>query len=129
MAIASKINGEWLIGESIAIDRYSVEGTIEEVKANLDRIRLNAVAMGMWGEGYLDISLTDTFYGDVELDIAYRFNRTENEEERARRAEVERREREAAKAKRKAAAERKKIKTDPEYAEFLRLKEKFGEVK
>lgn len=127
MAIASKINGEWLIGESIAIDRYSMEGTIEEVKDNLDRVRLDAVAKGMWGEGYVDISVSRGYYGDdYDLEIVYRFNRTETAEERARREDLKRYDREAARIKRKAAAEKKKLKNDPEYAEFERLKAKFG---
>ena len=127
MAIASKINGEWLIGESIAIDRYSMEGTIEEVKANLDRVRLDAVAMGMRGEGYVDMSVSRGYYDDdYDLEIVYRFNRLETDVERARREDLERRDREAAKAKRKAAAEKKRLKDDPEFAEFERLKAKFG---
>jgi hypothetical protein len=81
----------------------------------------------MTSEGYVDISVSRGYYGDdYDMEIVYRFNRTETAGERARREELERYDREAAKAKRRAAAERKRLKEDPEFAEFERLKAKFG---
>jgi len=109
------------------VNRYDFEGTVEKIKANLDRVREEAVALGMTSEGYVDMSVSRGYYGDdYDLEIVYRFNRSETEEERARREDLERRDREAAKAKRKAAAEKKRLKDDPEYVEFERLKAKFG---
>jgi hypothetical protein len=120
-------NGEWTVRAELVVNRYDFEGTIEQIKAKLDRVREEAVALGMTGEGYVDMLVNREYYGDdYNLEIVYRFNRTETEEERARREDLERRDREAAKAKRKAAAEKKRLKDDPEYAEFERLKAKFG---
>lgn len=120
-------NGEWTVGAELPVDRYNFEGTIESIKANLDRVREEAVALGMTGEGYVDISVTRGYYGDdYDMEIVYRFNRLETAGERARREDLERRDREAAKAKRRAAAEKKRLKEDPEFAEFERLKAKFG---
>lgn len=120
-------NGEWTVRAELAVNRYDFEGTVEQIKANLDAVRNKAVAFGMTGEGYVDISVTRGYYGDdYDLEIVYRFNRSETEEERARREDLERRDREAAKAKRKAAAEKKRLKEDPEFAEFERLRAKFG---
>ena len=120
-------NGEWTVGAELVVDRYNFEGTIEQIKAKLDTVREEALALGMRGEGYVDMSASRGYYGDdYDLEIVYRFNRLETEEERARREDLERRDREAAKAKRRAAAEKKRLKEDPEYAEFERLKAKFG---
>ncbi len=120
-------NGEWTVRAELAVNRYDFEGTVEKIKANLDRVCEEAVALGMTSEGYVDMSVSRGYYGDdYDLEIVYRFNRSETEEERARREDLERRDREAAKAKRKAAAEKKRLKDDPEYVEFERLKAKFG---
>jgi hypothetical protein len=120
-------NGEWTVGAELPVDRYNFEGTVESIKANLDRVREEAVALGMTSEGYVDISVSRGYYGDdYDMEIVYRFNRTETAGERARREELERYDREAAKAKRRAAAEKKRLKADPEFAEFERLKAKFG---
>lgn len=120
-------NGEWTVGAELPVDRYNFEGTVEQIKANLDRVREEALALGMTSEGYVDISVSRGYYGDdYDMEIVYRFNRTETAGERARREELERYDREAAKAKRRAAAERKRLKEDPEFAEFERLKAKFG---
>ena len=120
-------NGEWTVSAELVVNRYDFEGTIEQIKANLDRVREEALALGMTGEGYIDMLVNRSYYGDdYDLEIVYRFNRLETDEERARREDLERRDREAAKAKRRAAAEKKRLKEDPEYAEFERLKAKFG---
>lgn len=120
-------NGEWTVSAELVVNRYDFEGTIEQIKAKLDAVREEAVALGMTGEGYVDMSVSRGYYGDdYDLEIVYRFNRLETDVERARREDLERRDREAAKAKRKAAAEKKRLKGDPEYAEFERLKAKFG---
>ena len=120
-------NGEWTVGAELAVNRYDFEGTVEQIKANLDAVRNKALTMGMLGEGYVDISVTRGYYGDdYDMEIVYRFNRLETAGERARREDLERRDREAAKAKRRAAAEKKRLKEDPEFAEFERLKAKFG---
>lgn len=120
-------NGEWTVGAELVVDRYNFEGTIEQIKAKLDTVREEALALGMRGEGYVDMSVSRGYYDDdYDLEIVYRFNRLETDVERARREDLERRDREAAKAKRKAAAEKKRLKDDPEFAEFERLKAKFG---
>jgi hypothetical protein len=120
-------NGEWTVRAELVVNRYDFEGTIEQIKAKLDAVREEALALGMTGEGYVDMSVSRGYYGDdYDLEIVYRFNRSETEEERARREELERYDREAAKAKRRAAAEKKRLKEDPEFAEFERLKAKFG---
>jgi len=52
----------------------------------------------------------------------------EDAKEKATREKAETKAKEAAAAKRKANAEAKKLKDDLDYAEFLRLKEKFKEL-
>lgn len=119
-------NGEWTVHCELTVSRYDLEGSIESIKTNLDAVREQAVAMGMKGEGSVDISVTRGYYDDYDMEIVYHFNRSETDKERAKREDLERSDREAAKAKRKAAAEKRKLKADPEYAEFERLKAKFG---
>lgn len=128
MGVAYKNNdGEWVVSEKIDISRYDLEGSIESIKAALDAVRDRAVAMGMANEGSVDISVQRGYYGDdYELVIEYLFSRYENDRERETRLANEAKLKAAAKAKRKAAAERKKLMADPEYAEFERLKAKFG---
>lgn len=120
-------NGEWIVREELAVERYNFEGTVEQIKANLDAVRDKALTMGMTGEGYVDISVTRGYYGDdYDLDIVYRFNRLETDVERCDREALGARLKAEAKAKRMRAVEAKKLKEDPEYAEFERLKAKFG---
>lgn len=109
-------------------DRYSFEGTAENVKNYIDSVVANAKDKGMVNEGYFDINMTSGQFDRYELKIIYEFERVENEKERANREVAEAKVKAAASAKRKAAAEKKKLKADAEYAEFLRLKQKFGEL-
>ena len=51
-------NGVWVVRSELAVNRYDFEGTVEQIKANLDAVRNKAVAFGMTGEGYVDISVT-----------------------------------------------------------------------
>ena len=120
-------NGVWVVRSELAVNRYDFEGTVEQIKANLDDVRNKALTMGMIGEGHVDISVTRGYYGDdYDLDIVYTFNRLETDVERADREALGARLKAEAKAKRMLAVEAKKLKEDPEYAEFERLKAKFG---
>lgn len=120
-------NGVWVVRSELAVNRYDFEGTVEQIKANLDAVRNKALTMGMLGEGYVDISVTRGYYSDdYDLDIMYRFNRLETDVERADREALGARLKAESKAKRQMAAAAKKLKDDPEYAEFERLKAKFG---
>lgn len=127
MAIARKdSDGEWVVSSELTISRYDLEGTIDSVKTALDTVRNQAVAMGMKGEGSVDISVTNGWYDSYELEVRYYFDRYEYPAETEQREAAEAKLKEEAKAKRRAAAEKRKLKADPEYVEFERLKAKFG---
>lgn len=127
MALAHRDrDGEWIVPCELTIGRYDFEGSIESIKTALDTVRDKAVALGMKGEGSVDISVTDGFYDGYELEIRYHFSRYETDQERERREANEARLKDEAKAKRRAAAQLRKMRDDPEFAEFERLKAKFG---
>jgi hypothetical protein len=118
--------GIYVNWDKITCNRYSFEGTAEDVKTYIDEVVKAAEAKGMVSEGRFDISTTRGYYDDDwETNIVYEFEREETEKEKATREKAEAKRKEAAAAKRKEKAEAKKLKADAEYAEFLRLKEKF----
>lgn len=120
-------DGIYVNDDTIICDRYSFEATAESVKAYIDNVVEIAKIKGMVGEGNFDFEVSRGYYGDdYELVISYEFERVENEKEKAAREKVEAKRKAAAAEKRRIAAEEKKLKADAEYAEFLRLKEKFG---
>ena len=120
-------NGIYVVNDKFTVNRYGLEGTIDNVIKELESVRKMAVDMGMVGEGSLDISTESVYFSsDYETVITYYFTRTENDKEKLIREETEAKLKNEAAKKRKVAAEKKKLKDDAEYAEFLRLKEKFG---
>jgi hypothetical protein len=120
-------DGEWVVAERIKMSRYDLEGSVDSIKAALDEVRDRATAMGMVGEGSVDITLNRGFYSDdYEMEVEYFFTRYEYPAEMEKRLEREAKDKAAAAAKRKEAAQKRKLKNDPEYAEFERLKAKFG---
>lgn len=126
--MARKENGIYIVSDKLFVERYNMEGNIGSVIEELESIREIAVGMGMVGEGDLDFSLERDGYEENEcmIVITYYFNRVENENEKTIREKVEAKLKAEAAMKRKVVAEKKKLKADAEYAEFLRLKEKFG---
>jgi len=123
---ARKENGIYVVRETIEVSRYEFDGTAEDLKRNIDLIVEKANAKGMINEGRFDFDLERGYYADdYEIKVTYDFDRVENEKEKAKREDAEAKMKEAASKKRKAAAEARKLKKDAEYAEFLRLKEKF----
>jgi hypothetical protein len=130
MGMARNVEGEWLVRDEFEVSRYDFEGTAAEIKANIDLVVDKARAKGMVDEGTFDMTTVRGGYydDDYELKITYYFDRTETDKEKAAREKAEAKRKEDAAAKRKAAAEKKKLKKDAEYVEFLRLKEKFGEL-
>lgn len=129
MGMARNVEGEWLVRDEFEVSRYEFEGTAAEIKANIDLVVEKARAKGMVDEGTFDMTTVRGYYDDdYELKITYYFDRTETDKEKAAREKAEAKRKEDAAAKRKAAAEKKKLKKDAEYVEFLRLKEKFGEL-
>ena len=127
MALAHKDrDGEWVVPTELTIDRYDLEGSIDSIKTALDGVRAQAVAMGMKGEGSVDLSVFESRYDGYELEVRYYFSRYETDAERAKREAAEAKLKDEAREKRKAAAQLRKMKNDPEYAEFERLKAKFG---
>jgi hypothetical protein len=126
---ARKENGIYVVRETMEVNRYEFDGTADDLKRNIDLIVEKARAKGMVGEGRFDLDLERGYYSDdYEIKVTYDFDRVENEKEKAKREDAEAKMKEAASAKRKAAAEARKLKKDAEYAEYLRLKEKFKEV-
>lgn len=123
--VARKENGLYVVSDSFDVNRYDFDGTADQLKANIDLVVEKARDMGMVGQGTFDMEVGGDYY-DGELRIKYYFTRVENDKERAMREDVEAKVKAEKSAKRKAAAEKKKLKADAEYAEFLRLKEKFG---
>lgn len=123
--VARKENGLYVVSDSFDVDRYDFDGTADQLKANIDLVVEKARAMGMVGQGTFDIEINH-YYHDPEITVKYYFTRVENDKERAMRENVEAKVKAEKSAKRKAAAEKKKLKADAEYVEFLRLKEKFG---
>lgn len=138
--VARKENGIYVVSESFEVDRDDFYGTADQLKASIDLVVEKARAMGMVGEGTFDMGVERDYpyfgQNSYELRIIYYFTRVENDKERATREAAEAKVKAAAEAKvkaavsakRKAAAEKKKLKDDAEYAEFLRLKERFGVV-
>jgi hypothetical protein len=121
-------DGIYVNYDKISCDRYSFEGTAEKMKDYIDSVVKAAEDKGMVGEGTFDFAMSRGYYDDYELVITYEFDRVETEKEKEKREKAEVKRKEAAAAKRKATAEKKKLKADAEYAEFLRLKEKFKEL-
>jgi hypothetical protein len=128
MGWARLVDGKWLVHESFEVSRYDFEGTADEIKANIDLVVEKARVNGMVGDGRVEMSTVREYYDDYCINISYEYDRSENDKERAKREAEQEKEKEAAAKKRKAAAEKKKLKADSEYNEFLRLKEKFGEL-
>lgn len=122
-----KGNGIWVVCDRFNVNRDDFEGTPDRVKANIDLVVEKARKLGMVSEGCFDISIRSE-YGYEEVELEFVFERTETDRERAAREKAEAEEKAAAAAKRKSAAEKRKLKADAEYAEFLRLKEKFKGV-
>jgi hypothetical protein len=126
--VARKENGIYVVSDSVAVNRYDFDGTADQLKANIDLVVEKARAMGMVGQGTFDMEVGSDYYDSYELRIKYYFTRAENDRERATRESAEAKVKAEKSAKRKAAAEKKRLKADSEYAEFLRLKEKFGDL-
>lgn len=122
------VDGQWLVRESFEVSRYDFEGTADEIKTNIDLVVEKARVNGMVGDGRFDMSTVREYYDDYCIEITYEYDRSENDNERAKREAEQEKEKAAAAKKRKAAAARRKLKTDAEYAEFIRLKEKFGDL-
>lgn len=122
-------NGIYVVRDEFEVNRYDFDGTADQLKANIDLVVEKARVKGMVGDGTFDFGLERGYYDDdYELKVTYYFDRTETEREKAAREKVEAKLKEESTKKRKATAEKKKLKADAEYAEFLRLKEKFKSV-
>ena len=119
MPVARKIDGQWLVADSITLDRYDFEGSAESLKATIDDVVDRARMMGMVDDGRFDVSIFRYSYDESGLDIKYYFDRVESDLERSDREEA------TALAKKQKAL-KKRMETDTEYAEFLRLQAKFG---
>lgn len=129
MAIARKNKfGIWVVEDSINVDRYDLQGSITDIVARLELLKSEAETKGMFEEGHIDMYLTDTYYDSKELIINYYFGRVETDKEKTSREQVESKLKAEAAAIRKKKAEKKKLKSDTEFAEYERLKAKFGDL-
>ena len=128
MGMARKVEGEWLVRDEFEVSRYDFEGTADEVKACIDLVVEKARAKGMVGEGRFDMTTVREYYDDYDIKLTYYFDRMETEKEKASREKAEAKRKADAAAKRKADAEKRKLKKDAEYAEYERLKAKFGDI-
>jgi hypothetical protein len=121
--------GLWVVLDSIDVDRGCLEGNIPDIIGRLELLKSEAESKGMVDdEGYIDICLQDTYYDDKELEIKYYFDRVETDKEKDAREKVEAKVKADAAADRKKKAEQKKLKADAEFAEYERLKAKFGDL-
>ena len=116
-----KENGIYVVREIMEVNRYDFDGSAEDLKRNIDLIVDSARAKGMIGEGRFDFDRG--YYDDIK--VTYDFDRVENDKEKTAREKLEAKSKIEAANKRKKSAEARKLKKDAEYAEFLRLKEKF----
>jgi hypothetical protein len=129
MGMARKVEGEWLVRDEFEVNRYEFEGTAAEIKANIDLVVEKARAKGMVDEGTFDMTNVRGYYDDdYEIKMTYSFERTETDKEKAAREKAEAKAKADAAAARKKKAEQKKLKTDAEFAEYERLKAKFGDL-
>lgn len=124
---ARKENGIYVVRETMEVNRYDFDGTADALMDTIDLVVEKARAKGMVGDGYFDFDV-ERDYDYCVLNITYNFDRTETDRERTARERAEAKLKEDAANKRKKAAEARKLKKDAEYAEFLRLKEKFGDI-
>jgi phosphoribosylaminoimidazole carboxylase (NCAIR synthetase) len=123
-------NGIYVNYDKINCDRYSFETTADGVKAFIDSVVAKATEKGMVGEGRFDFSTSRGYYdNDYELVVTYEFERVETEKETFVREGAAAKLKADAARIRKEKADAKKLKADAEYAEFMRLKEKFGALK
>ena len=125
-SIFNKETNMWVVNDSIDINRYDFEGSPSSVKECIDEVVTKATNMGMIGEGSIDITVSNGFYDSYELNIRFYFTRVENDKERKEREDREAKDKNAASEKRKEAALKRKLKKDAEFAEYERLKAKFG---
>jgi hypothetical protein len=107
--------------DSIQCDEYSFQSTAKNVKKYIDLIVQQAKEKSMIGEGVF-VSRIYHDYDTSYVIFSYEFERSETEEEKLNREKIEA-DLKAKKLKQDAA--KRKMKKDAEYAEFLRLKEKF----
>lgn len=121
-------DGIYVNYDKVSCDRYRFDGTAESVKAYIDEIVEKAKEKGMVGEGRFDFSISRAYYDDYEFTVDYEFERVETEKEKAAREKAATRAKEEAAKNRRIAAEKKKLKENSEYIEFLRLKEKFKDI-
>lgn len=127
-SIFNKETNMWVVNDTIEINRYDFEGSPSSVKDRIDEVVTKATNMGMVGEGSIDISVSNGYYDSYELNIRFYFTRVENDKERKEREDRELKDKNAASEKRKEAALKRKLKKDAEFAEYERLKAKFGGI-
>jgi hypothetical protein len=126
--VTRKENGIYVKYDNFELSIDNFDGTADVLKAAIDSAVEKAKKMGMVKEGTFSFEARNSYYDGLEVVVYYSFWRTENEKERAIREAAELKEKERKAKRRKIAAEKKKLKDDAEYAEFLRLKEKFKEI-
>ena len=127
-SIFNKETNMWVVNDTIEINRYDFEGSPSSVKERIDEVVTKATNMGMIGEGSIDITVSNGYYDSYELNIRFYFTRVENDKERKEREDREAKANNAASEKRKEAALKRKLKKDVEFAEYERLKAKFGGI-
>lgn len=122
--LARKENGIYVVDDSFEVSCCDFDGTSTEVKSNIDLVVEKALGMGIVGEGRFDVDL-EYSWNEPKIVVSYNFTRTEKEKERTLREKIEAKLREEKSTARKVAAAKRKLKSDADYNEFLRLKEKF----
>ena len=99
------------------------EGTPKSIIDSINTIQKEALENGMVGDGYFEIEVEEEPYSDCQIAVVeFRYYRKETPEEKNQRLAEDERRKQAAKEERQRKT---KLKKDPEFQEFQRLKEKF----
>lgn len=118
-------DGIFVVSTSFSCDRFAFDGKASDIKAYIDSVVEKAKNEGMVGEGNFLFESVNDYYSDATFYVSYHFERTETEREKASREAYEAKLAEEAANKQKKAYEKRKLRNDAEYQEFLRLKQKF----
>jgi hypothetical protein len=121
MLDTQKLENETVVIEDVlSVDIEVSNQEKVDLTAPINQIIETAMKKGMIEGGKFEIASE----GDT-MTLAYHFERLETPRERKRRERMLLVQQDGRRQKRKLARERRKLKGEPEYQEFLRLREKF----
>lgn len=109
---------------------YDFPISVSDMKLRLDAKKeiANAEYDVVKGSESLDIEMSEDRYEGLSFKLLYEFWRRETKEEEAVRLQEEKERRKISAQKAAETRRKKKMKNDPEFAEYERLKQKFDSV-